>query len=102
MSKRPATLDEVRRRIAAMPPRVLDAAPLPEPPPVQKGPPAGWVGVPGLARLLGRPDAWVLRNLPVLEREGFPRRCRIVGLWEVAKVRAWVAARIERQYPPRR
>lgn len=95
------TYAEARALQAAHPPRRIE--PEADPEPVRRnGPPPGWVGLPGLAALLGRPDAWILRNLPLLEREGFPPRCRIVGLWEVARVQAWADRRAEEQNPPPR
>lgn len=48
------------------------------------------------ATVLGKSTDWFRKNRAMLEAEGFPRVCRIVGHTIKADVRAWITKR--RQY----
>lgn len=46
-----------------------------------------------LAAMLGRSLGWFKTNRPQLEREGFPKVDRLIGLTLVPDVEAWIARR---------
>lgn len=52
------------------------------------------------AALLGRSSSWFRRNLPKLEKAGFPKRDDLVGGWNVHAVMAWVSNRAGLGRPP--
>lgn len=48
---------------------------------------------PQIAKVLGRSRNWLHRNRPALEREGFPRIDRLIGLTNARDLKAWIARR---------